>query len=116
MGLFDGTELEQPVLCEQCSQDVKTCDCEPIEQVETEAEVPPEKQSVRVRLEKRKRGKLMTVIFDFRGPAKQRRQFLTDIKNHCGAGGTIAEGNVEVQGDHVERITAFLLAGGYRVR
>lgn len=114
MGLFDGTELERPVLCEQCSQDVKTCCCEPVEP--KEADVLPEKQSLRVRLEKRKRGKLMTVISGFRGPVHQRRQFLTDIKNHCGAGGTIDDGNVEVQGDHVLRIKAFLSSGGYRVR
>ncbi len=114
MGLFDGTELERPVLCEQCGLDVKTCDCQPV--VQAEADVPPEKQSLRVRLEKRKRGKFMTVIHDFRGPTAQRRQFLSDIKNHCGAGGTIDDDNVEVQGDHVERITAFLLSGGYCVR
>lgn len=116
MGLFDGTELERPVLCEQCGADVKTCDCKPVEKKIVAADVPPEKQSVRVRVEKRKRGKLMTVIADFRGPESQRRQFLTDIKNHCGAGGTIDDGNVEVQGDHVDRIKAFLLAAGYRVR
>lgn len=116
MGLFDGTDLEHPVLCQQCGTDVKTCGCEPIVKEQIEPEVPPEKQSLRIRVEKRKRGKQMTVIADFRGPSSQRQRFLTELKNLCGAGGTIAEDNVEIQGDHLNRIADHLRAAGYRCR
>ncbi|MFN3192594.1 MAG: translation initiation factor [Aureliella sp.] len=116
MGLFDGTELERPVLCDRCGEDVKVCGCEPILQVDSEPEVAPEKQSLRVRVEKRKRGKLMTVVAGLRGSQQQRQGVLTELKNTCGAGGTIDEGNVEIQGDHQERVCEQLKKMGFRAR
>lgn len=114
MGLFDGTELERPVLCEMCGSDIKLCNCEPAEG--PEPEVAPAKQSLKVRVDRRKRGKLMTVVAGQRGSASQRQQLLTDLKNHCGAGGTIADGDIEIQGDHNDRVRAFLQSQGFRVR
>lgn len=38
------------------------------------------------------------------------------IKAHCGTGGTVKEGVVEVQGDHGERVMAFLQGLGYTVK
>ncbi|MEM8732885.1 MAG: translation initiation factor [Planctomycetota bacterium] len=116
MGLFDGTELERPVLCERCGDDIKVCGCEPILQVESEPEITPEKQSLRVRVEKRKRGKLMTVVAGFRGSQQQRQSVLTELKNTCGAGGTIDDGNVEIQGDHKERVCEHLKKMGFRAK
>ena len=116
MGLFDGTELERPVLCDRCEQDVKTCSCEPILEESCEPDVPPEKQSVKIRVDKRKRGKMVTVVSGVRGPVPQLQRLLTELKNHCGAGGTVSDSDVEIQGDHVARIRAYLIGQGYRVR
>ncbi len=33
-----------------------------------------------------------------------------EIKSACGSGGTVKDGVIEVQGDHVERVIAFLKA------
>lgn len=38
------------------------------------------------------------------------------LRTACGSGGTVKDGTVEVQGDHVERIMALLTAQGYRVK
>ncbi len=38
------------------------------------------------------------------------------IKAHCGSGGTVKDGVVEVQGDHCERVMAFLQGLGYTVK
>lgn len=113
MGLFDGTILERPVLCERCDQDIKLCQCPPMAEVVLPRD--PSKQRLRVRVEKRKRGKWMTVVAGFEGPPTQLQDVLTRLKNHCGAGGTIAGGNVEIQGDQAERVRAKLLDMGYRV-
>lgn len=38
------------------------------------------------------------------------------IKALCGSGGTIKDGVIEVQGEHRDRIVAFLQAEGFKVR
>lgn len=108
MGLFDGTALERPVLCDRCRQELRSCHCPPLD-------TPPEKQLLKIRLDKRKRGKLVTVVSGFRCSDKQMQETLNDLKNQCGAGGTIDEANIELQGDHTHRLAELLKSRGYRV-
>ncbi len=55
----------------------------------------------------------MTVVHGLpeRGPALEAR--LSEMKRLCGAGGTLKDGVVEIQGDHRERLAARLRALGY---
>ena len=43
-------------------------------------------------------------------------ELLTKLKNACGAGGTIKDDVIEIQGKHVERVANFLTQVGYRVK
>jgi translation initiation factor 1 len=108
-GLFDGTSLERPVTCEVCGQVLAACVCP---RGADGGVVLPRDQAARVRRERR-RGKWVTVISgldpvgtDLKGLAKELRAML-------GAGGTVAGGEVEIQGDHKERILGELRARGY---
>ena len=38
------------------------------------------------------------------------------LRTACGAGGTAKDGVIEVQGDHVERVMAWLIQAGHRVK
>lgn len=38
------------------------------------------------------------------------------LKTACGSGGTVKDGVIEVQGDHCERVTAWLQAQGHKVK
>jgi translation initiation factor 1 len=38
------------------------------------------------------------------------------LRSACGAGGTLKDGVIEVQGDHVDRLLALLQAEGWRVK
>jgi translation initiation factor 1 len=72
---------------------------------------------VRLFRERGKRGgKTVTVIRGLpdRGEALEAR--ILELKKLCGAGGTVREGSVEIQGDHRERIAERLRALGYRVK
>ncbi len=111
MGLFDGTPLERPITCEQCGDDMGACVCPP----PLEPQIEPSQQRLQVRLEKRKRGKTVTVISGFSCSASQLKKSLTDLKNLCGAGGTIDGQQIELQGDHVERLQRELPELGYQL-
>jgi translation initiation factor 1 len=115
VGLFDGTALERPVICEQCGGDSKLCECVPVEPATEVPETEPSKQRLKIRVEKRKRGKLMTVVSGFEGSASQRRQVLVDLKNEVGAGGTLTDTQVEIQGDHIQRVAKKLEQLGFRI-
>jgi translation initiation factor 1 len=61
-------------------------------------------------------GKTVTVIRGLpeRGPALEARVAL--MKRLCGAGGTLKDDAVEIQGDHRDRLAEHLRAAGYTVK
>lgn len=61
-------------------------------------------------------GKTVTVIHGLpeRGPALEAR--LSELKRMCGAGGTLRDGVIEIQGDHRDRLAERFRALGYRVK
>ena len=64
----------------------------------------------------RRGGKVVTVVRGLRerGPAWER--IAGELKRLCGAGGTIKDGSIEVQGDHRERVAEWLRAHDYTVK
>ena len=70
---------------------------------------------VRVAREKAgRKGKTVTVV---RGlPAADVAAVASDLKRHCGSGGTVKDGTIELQGDHREKAAARLSARGYDVK
>lgn len=112
MGLFAGTEFDRPPRCERCDKLETECQCLP----EVVPLTPPNKQTARIRVEKRKRGKEVTVVQDLRNEQSHLTDLLTQLKNHCGAGGNIAEGMLEIQGNQLDRIRGFLNNLGYKTR
>jgi translation initiation factor 1 len=61
-------------------------------------------------------GKTVTVIRGLpdHGPALEARA--AELKRLCGAGGTVGDGAIEIQGDHRERIAERLREVGLRVK
>lgn len=112
MRLFEGTEFDRPPRCDHCDELEAECTCPPPEPVR----IPPEKQTARLGKEKRKRGKVVTVVRGLPVEGNDLPGLLTDLKNHCGAGGTLKEDEIEIQGDHVDRIRERLAAIGYRTK
>ena len=61
-------------------------------------------------------GKIVTVVRGLpeQGAALEAR--LSELKRLCGAGGTMRDGAIEIQGDHRDRISERLTALGYKVK
>jgi translation initiation factor 1 len=58
-----------------------------------------------VTVEKRARGKVVTVVRNISGDGAS---LLKDLKRRCGAGGVVREDSIEIQGDHREKVEAYL--------
>ena len=99
-------------MCPQCRQPVSRCACA------AQARVQPRGDGVaRVSRETKGRGgKAVTLVrglaLDDAALAKLGKR----LRSACGAGGTLRDGVLEVQGDHTERITAWLQAEGYAAK
>jgi len=112
MRLFEGTPLDRPPQCEHCGMLVGDCVCPPTPPQRRS----PEKQTARLAVEKRKKGKVITVIRGLSAEDNDLVSLLGKLKASCGAGGTLKDAELEIQGMHLDRIRELLLALGYRVR
>src|SRR2546423_904846 len=108
-GLFAGTPLERPVTCERCGKPLASCACP---RGAGGKVVLPKDQPARVRRETR-RGKWVTVIAGLDANASDLPGLLSQLRKKFATGGTVAEGEIEVQGDHKERAVEFLRGLGY---
>ena len=72
---------------------------------------------VRVQRETKGRGgKAVTLVRGVPVAADALAALGKELKGACGSGGTVKDGVVEVQGDHVEKIMAWLQQRGYKVK
>lgn len=108
-GLFDGTSLQRPVTCERCGNALLACVCPRGADGKV---LLPKDQSARVRREQR-RGKVVTVIAGLDPKASDLAGLLKQLKTTLGAGGTVANCEIEVQGDHRDKVVAWLVKMGY---
>ena len=77
--------------------------------------LPPQQQKLMIRLETKQRGgKKATLIKGFIGKDEDRDALAKKIKNHCGTGGSITEGEILIQGDQVQKVKSFLQGLGYK--
>ena len=92
-------------ICPVCGLPKELCMCE---------EIAREQQTVRISVDSRRYGKMVTVIdgldendIDINDLAKQ-------LKNKCAAGGTAKDGRIELQGDHKKKVKIVLEDMGFR--
>ncbi|WP_311222674.1 MULTISPECIES: translation initiation factor Sui1 [unclassified Acidovorax] len=72
---------------------------------------------VRVSRETKGRGgKAVTLVKGAALPAAELAQLGKQLKAACGTGGTVKDGVIEVQGDHVERVMQSLKSLGHTVK
>ncbi|MEX0817977.1 MAG: translation initiation factor, partial [Pirellulaceae bacterium] len=109
--LFAGTEFYQPAKCERCGMLEADCQCPPAPM----PRIPPEKQTAKLSVEKRKKGKVVTVVRGLPAEGNDLPGLLSALKTACGAGGALKADALEIQGKHVERIREQLKALGFRV-
>lgn len=107
-GLVYSTEAGR--MCPGCRQPVAACTC-------NAKPIPKGDGVVRVSRETKGRGgKAVTLV---KGLALDEAALVAlgkQLKAVCGSGGTVKDGVIEVQGDHVERVMAALQKLGHKVK
>ncbi|MCY2991075.1 MAG: translation initiation factor [Planctomycetota bacterium] len=112
MRLFEGTPWDRPPRCERCGVLAGDCVCPP----EPQPRISPQQQTARLSVEKRKKDKLVTVVRGLAVDGNDLPGLLTQLKTACGAGGTLKDDVLEIQGQHLERMRAVLGELGFRVK
>ena len=80
-------------------------------------EVVPANTQLRLRLDKKGRGgKAVTVVFDLPGHPDYFLSLIKKLKAHCGTGGALKDGRMEIQGEQRDKVQAYLEQMGFTVR
>ena len=96
-------------VCPTC--DRHPCVCPPV------ADIVPTETRLRMRLDKKGRGgKAVTVVFDLPGHPDYFGKLIRKLKAHCGVGGALKEGGMEIQGDQRDNVQTYLERLGFTVR
>ncbi len=112
--LFAGTPWDRPPTCERCGKLESECTCPPPKVALVRLD--PAAQTAHLRLEKRAKGKVVTVVANLDSTGNDLAVLAAQLKTKCGTGGTVKDGLIELQGDHVTVAEGWLSSLGYKTR
>jgi translation initiation factor 1 len=96
--------------CPDCSQPVDACICK-------QTLIPEGDGIARVRRESKGRGgKTVTTISGVPLAVDALQELASALKKRCGCGGSLKDGVIEIQGEHVELLIAELIKRGFKAK
>lgn len=76
--------------------------------------LPPAKQLMDIKLDNKQRnGKTVTLVLYFTGTTADLEDLGKKIKNYCGTGGSVKDGEIIIQGDQRDKVMQYLQKNGY---
>jgi translation initiation factor 1 len=104
---------EQGRICPNCGKPLQNCDCK-----KKKNNLPIKRDGIlRLRLERKGRGgKAVTLVEGLPFNEDLLKELSRDLKRHCGVGGAVKNGIIEIQGDVRDIAVTFLQDKGYRVK
>ncbi|HEX8331366.1 MAG TPA: translation initiation factor [Segetibacter sp.] len=84
------------------------------EEQQNQETLPAKQQKLKVKLEtKHRAGKAVTLIQGFIGTEEDIEVLGKQLKNYCGTGGSVKDGEIIIQGDQREKVLQWLLKNEY---
>ena len=137
--LFEGTPFDRPNFCHTCNRPKAECMCSNVTlppkkkmsekaggkhsgpakgafEVTPENSFPPKEQAAKIRVERRKGNREVTLISGLEHPANDLAKILTDCKTQLGCGGAVQGRTLELQGEQSARVLEILVARGIKSR
>ncbi len=112
--LFSGTPFDRPPTCDRCDKLLSECTCPAV--IEPKLLLDPATQTARLRVEKRPKGKIVTSVSGLNADGNDLEALAAKLKAKCGSGGTLKDGVIEIQGDHLPKVEDALKAIGYKIK
>jgi len=100
-------------VCPNCGKPVQNCQCK------KKKDRPSVKRDgiIRLRLERKGRGgKSVTLVEGLPSNEDLIKELVSELKRHCGVGGTVKNGMIEIQGDVRDTALLLLQQKGYVVK
>lgn len=91
-------------ICSKCGLPSEICVCE---------EIAREAQQIRVYSVRRRYGKVVTIVEGINTSDIDIDDLAKTLKTRCASGGTVKDGNIELQGDHKKKVIAELSRMGF---
>lgn len=90
-------------ICPKCGLPEQACVCE---------QMGKSSQKISVRTDKKRYGKLVTIVSGF-DKTINIKEIAKNLKNELACGGTVKDGAIELQGDHIKKIKESLIKMGF---
>jgi len=91
-------------ICKNCGLPKELCVCE---------KIAKEQQKIKVFLKQKKYKKFVTIISGIDSKQIDLKKLTKELKNKLACGGTYKNNEIELQGNHKDKIKKFLVAQGF---